>query len=93
MDFRSTDRDSYIGTHLLRVLQCVVAARKPSATRSDLGGGRKFTRPPGAFGQERSIYYSVLRAEFSTEEHFRRRVAKLGEMERAAARGRNEEME
>ena len=32
------------------------------------------------------ILSSYLRAEFSTEEHFRRRVAKLGEMERAAAR-------
>ncbi|MDP6699627.1 MAG: RpiB/LacA/LacB family sugar-phosphate isomerase [Candidatus Latescibacteria bacterium] len=32
------------------------------------------------------IIASHLRAQFSTEDHFRRRVAKLGEMERAAAR-------
>ena len=32
------------------------------------------------------ILASYLRAQFSTEDHFRRRVAKLGEMERAAAR-------
>ena len=32
------------------------------------------------------ILASYLRAQFSTEDHFRRRVAKLGEMERAPAR-------
>ena len=32
------------------------------------------------------ILAAYLRAQFSTEDHFRRRVAKLGEMERAAAR-------
>ena len=32
------------------------------------------------------ILAAYLRAQSSTEDHFRRRVAKLGEMERAAAR-------
>ena len=44
--------------------------------------GRTDRRHHKLVGEIRASY---LREDFSTEEHFRRRVAKLGEMERAAA--------